>query len=55
MADAIIVRTTDVVAFENAIMQAIAQAKECGLAQGLVVALLHAHAQAQTQAMLDNA
>lgn len=39
-------------AFDAELMQVIQSAKDAGLPQGFIVALLHARAQEQTQAML---
>lgn len=39
--------------FESGVNDAIAAAKDAGLPQGLLVAILHAYAQQQTQEMLD--
>lgn len=40
---------------ETEIMQGIAALKAIGVAQGLIVALLHGHALQETRKMLDNA
>lgn len=42
-------------ALEAALLDGLAAAKEAGVAQGLIVALLHGHAHQQTAAMVDAA
>lgn len=42
-------------ALESAMLGALAEAKDAGVAQGLIVSLLHGHAHMQTAAMVDAA